>query len=552
MRIPKGIGFTTTKLPVCGISQLTLQRKCNLPLILRGYASSSGLRGEYIERLYDHNARGFMLRLKTGVFEHDTDLQCMFANFQRYIPRLKGCEIVDILELLHSRTMREGDDGVDLVLLLLCEANQRMIDGKRHVFSLKEMHRLFSVLKHIKFNRPSYLITPQQHAVNPSLVSNKAIRTRFNIVTTNTTTSGGNSNAQSAETFENVANLEDIDSCQYQQDQGKGFPCLHEDADETNLRNLPLHHLFQENYKQVTVPVCEVNVGRAPPYMACRECVRNYGRMLDISGHDHLSLLIVLLGRSILKQSLAIRKKHENAVASYMILSSHLNSTVNSHLLGTIMAHYRTAFMRSRSMRNIAIAIQTAKKCKVCCNWLVSGLISRLSDVGNFEELCANESNTATLLVSLNQIITGIIVANHLPISQPRKKLGINIITYLVDHYEQVFLNEKLNQDIVNSTKGNLKLLVDYLSSKGVDISRLLLECDMEKLEAIVADGKVEYLKDFKTSDLHKQVASVLHTLGIDAKEEVYINPHFCDLVAKRTVVEIDGPYHFNTGLNQR
>lgn len=549
----------------------------------RIFHSSHGA-ASYLERLYDIDVKEFLDRLRTCVFESDADFRPMFNNFQRYLRHFRSSEIVEIVEMIHSRNVRENDEGFDLMMLLICEMNERLINSNKTYFSLKQTHRICSVLKHVKFNRPSYLIDTAHHAMaSDSSPYDMGFRvaSSFNWDTECSTTekqqrimdsTKESSQAECTERTSNAANVNivnEAECCKHNQMRYQSASCSqspnmytkmpqamgeHRKHTETDAECPEYHHLlFPQNYREVLVPVCECNVGAISSYYSCQKCCNRYGKLLQISGQDHLALLIVLLGRSIVIQSRAIRKRHENAVTSYLTLSSHFSCTMNSHILGTIMANYLAAFATSKSIRNIAIGLQAAKKCKVRCGVFKKKVIARLADLAEFESLCADERNMSTLLIAFNQIVSGIICTNKLPISQNIKNIGINIVTYLVDNYERIFCNS-IDQDTLKSAKGSAKLLVDYLTEKGVDFSRILLDDDIEKLDAILADGKVEYFKDFKTSDLHKQVASVLSMLGVNYEEEVYINPHFCDVFLRKSnlVLEIDGPYHFCTGINHR
>ncbi|ORM39841.1 uncharacterized protein BXIN_0199 [Babesia sp. Xinjiang] len=485
----------------------------------------------YLERMYDHDVADFMGLLRRGIFDRAEDLRVLFTNFQRYLSQLKAEEFVELLEVLHSRDLRENEERIDIPLIMLCEMNHRILKGNRRLFSLNQTQRLCTVLRHVRFNRPNCLIA-QDEAANGITSNNEDFQHGFKIKR-QTITPEKQSNHYNIST-----------SC--------------ESVQHENLEDEPSsssHCILQHDFQEVLVPVCEVNINNPGNTRACKSCCNKYGDLLQLHGYDQLTLLIVLLGRSIVQQVARVRRRHENAVISYMTLSSHLNCTINSHILRSMLAQQKAALLRTKSMRNIGIVLHMAKKCKVRFGSFKKQILQRLADYNEFKSLAAAERSIPTLLIAFSQIIGGLVDANRLPITKYKKQTGINIIIYLVDNHTKLIQDDCEGiSDAINGVRGSVRLLVSYLTSKGVDLSKIMNEPDLDVLYSITATGNMEYAKDFRTSDLHRQVASVLATLGIETEEEVRIGSHVCDLILRRNkvAVEIDGPYHFNTALNYR
>ncbi|GBE61129.1 RAP domain-containing protein, putative [Babesia ovata] len=497
----------------------------------------------YLERMQEYDVASFLRLLRTGVFDCGDDLRRMFSGFQRYLAHLKAEEFVEMLELFRSRELRESEGGVDLPLLLICEMNRRMLGGQTRLFSLRQCQRICTVMKHMKFNRPSH-ITPGGDGMVASPASDGTAHIQ----------EGTDKMVSSPSDHKDGHPHRTPISCP-NGNEGTDSICTTSESHISCTRASKDVPLFSEDMQEVTVPVCECNVGPSTTPRACAACCAKYGPLLHLPGYDQLSLLIVLLGRSIVLQLSSVRRLHENAVTGYLMLSSHLNCTLNAHILRSIIERHQAALLRSKSLRNIAIALHVAKKCKVRCGGFEKRMRSRLADIGEFEALCAGERHPVALLVALSQLIGSLVSANALPISQEVRQIGINIITYLLDHYDKFFgADSVLDEDVVSSMRGNARLLVDYLESKGVNFERIFLDSDLERLESLIVCGAVDYSKDFRTSDFHRQVGSTLSLLGHDVEEEVRIGAHVCDIVLRNggTVVEIDGPYHFNTSLNER
>ncbi|GIX66337.1 RAP domain protein [Babesia caballi] len=528
------------------------------PVSRRKHQASISTVSRYLETMYDHDVAAFLRLLRTGVFDRSEDLRSMFSGFQRYLAHLRAEEFVELLELLRSHDLRDNDEGADLALLLLCEMNQRMLSGQPRLFSLKQTHRVCAVLRHFKFNRPAYLVAPDERATAaavPSATGGSAPRFEEGFTVVAAADVGGSAGQTSTQADADTHPTEPQSAPATSGMPQSGTPS----KSSHSLGGLPSRHnrprLFHKDFPEVAVPICEANVGSRGPTRACSSCCSRYGQLLHLPGHEQLALLIVLLGRSIVKQAAKVRRRHENAVISYIMLSSHLNCTLNAHILRRILAQHQGAILQSRSLRNIGIVLHASRKCKTRCSALTARLLARLADVGQFEALCAGERNRGALLVAFGQVIGGLIVANALPVSPDVRRVGANIVTYLVDHYEALFgPDAQLDAEVVKGMCGNARLLVDYLASKGVDFARVLLDGDLDRLYELIARGHVDYPKDFKTSDLHRQVASVLALLGLETDEEVRVGAHVCDLALRRggAVMEIDGPYHFNTSLNHR
>ncbi|CDR93729.1 hypothetical protein, conserved [Babesia bigemina] len=496
----------------------------------------------YLERVQEYDVASFLRLVRTGVFDCGDDLRRVFSGFQRYLAHLKAEEFVEMLELFRSRDLRENEEGVDLPLLLICEMNRRMRGGQHRLFSLRQCRRICAALRHMKFNRPSHVTPSSDH---PGPASYGAARIHQ-----------GTDEMGSAPSEHKDGHPHRIPISRRNGSESANSMHTTRDSHYTHTRawndGPPM---FAEDTREVAVPVCECNVGQAALPRACAACCAKYGPLLHLPGYDQLSLLIVLLGRSIVLQLSGVRRLHENAVTGYLMLSSHINCTLNAHILRSIVAQHQAALLRSKSLRNIAIALHVAKKCKVRCGGFERRMRSRLADIGEFEALCAGERHPVALLVALSQLVGSLVTANALPTSREVRQIGINIITYLLDHYDKFFgADAELDADVVSSMRGNARLLVDYLASKGVNFERIFLNGDLERLEALTVCGAVDYSKDFRTSDFHRQVGSTLSLLGHAVEEEVRIGSHVCDIVLRKagTVVEIDGPYHFNTALNER
>ncbi|GFE53597.1 hypothetical protein BaOVIS_010010 [Babesia ovis] len=495
--------------------------------------------------MFDYNVQSFMRLLRDGIFQDDDELRAVFTGFQRYLGHLQPVDIVDILELACNRDIRENDEGIDLVLLLLCEMNHRMLSKNSCMFSLQQTNRICRVLLKMKFNRSTSLIWD----LDRSNIVDAGCNSGFIIGNRNTPTKR-QMQPDSAHIIASIDNDQRLSS--NLDDASNNYLNV-----TSSKSGIPADGVldFLHSSQRVKVPICESVYHLNAEPMACSSCCSKYGQLLQLEGYDHLALLIVLLGRSIVKQINKIKHRHENAVIGYIQLSAHYNTTVNSHFLGTILAQHQAALLCSRSLRNIAIVLQVMKKSKLRTGFLRTRLLARLADKDVFVNLCNREGNVATLLVSFSHLVGGIISNNALTINPDITRLGVNILQYVVQNHERLFnATSETHMAAITGARGNLHMLLMYLRSKYKNLTQHFDSTQLDILDCITASCAAEYSMDFRTSDLHKQVASVLQAVGVETQNEVPIGPHMCDLVLKRkkVVVEIDGPYHFQTALNPR
>eukprot|EP00371_Babesia_bovis_P001675 XP_001610322.1 hypothetical protein [Babesia bovis T2Bo] len=563
---------------------------------IRYYSTGNTLNhvtGAYLENIYDYNAKSYLRLLTKGVFDNDHDIKVLLCDFQRYLTAFNPEELIQLLELLVTRDIRENDQGIDIILILLAEMNRRLLAENDRLFSLKQIYRLSRLLKTTKFNRSTCLLSPEDRVNVRVLHDDVAFGFSINAKNTNTSSLESVNETQSSSIDTHSKNLESNISRTELKDHTlgsirpdvpfneaydkhkidimrRGTSPRHDDGSvsnelgqykspkEDNYHSSSSSSVIYQpealgsisDYRScVVVPVCEINTGITNTYKACQNCVTRYGQLLDLHGYDQMALFIVLLGRSIIKQISHIKRRHENAVIPYLLLSSHYKTAINSHIIGSILSQQQVALARTKSLRNIGIVLDVIRKCKVRASRLRSALVSRLANQRHFNELCSREGNKTTLILSFSHIIMGTVKLNKAPKSTETMPVFYNILKYLLEHPE-LHDEDHIDPDVLQGSLNNVRLLVTYI---GYDhLKQWFRSTEISAIESLLAKARLDYCKDFRTSDLHKQVADVLSTLGIECDQEVTIGSHICDLVLKkrRIVIEIDGPYHFNTTLN--
>ncbi|XP_953739.1 uncharacterized protein TA16950 [Theileria annulata] len=310
----------------------------------------------------------------------------------------------------------------------------------------------------------------------------------------------------------------------------------------------------KESPESSTVPVCSMNFEYNKEVSVCENCKLRYGDLLNLNGSDLSNILMVVLGKSLLLQSKDMRKLHENSVVPYLVLVGNRNSVLCSHLVRRISSVYSKAFLLSNSIHNISILLHTIKRTKTRAFALLKMIVNRLSTKGEIESLLDKESNLHVKLISISQIIQFCINC-HYSYSQFNLKLD-TLIYSILKYVYNIFSGENMEEIIkFPNFVSQLNLLRKSINLERVHLKKLIegseISCFLDSLEHIKPTFAPN---EFKTSNIHSQVDTILKSFNYETLLEHYVCPYIVDIFvpSKNVIIEVDGPYHYSTTINPR
>uniref|UniRef100_A0A3B0MS31 RAP domain containing protein, putative n=1 Tax=Theileria annulata TaxID=5874 RepID=A0A3B0MS31_THEAN len=310
----------------------------------------------------------------------------------------------------------------------------------------------------------------------------------------------------------------------------------------------------KESPETSTVPICSMNFEYNKEVSVCDNCKLRYGDLLNLNGSDLSNILMVVLGKSLLLQSKDMRKSHENSVVPYLVLVGNRNSALCSHLVMRISSVYSSAFLLSNSIHNISILLHTIKRTKTRAFPLLKMIVNRLSTKGEIESLLDKESNLHVKLISISQIIQFCINCHY---SYSQFNLKIDSLIYSILKYVYGIFSGENMEEITKFPNfvSQLNLLKKSINLERVHLKRLIegseISCFLDSLEHIKPTFAPN---EFKTSNIHSQVDTILKSFNYETLLEHYVCPYIVDIFvpSKNVIIEVDGPYHYSTTINPR
>ncbi|UKK00775.2 hypothetical protein MACK_000849 [Theileria orientalis] len=302
-----------------------------------------------------------------------------------------------------------------------------------------------------------------------------------------------------------------------------------------------------------TVPICSCNFEFDKNPVVCKRCKVRYRELLNLNGVDLVTILTVELGKSILKQSNGLRKKNENVLVPYLVMVGNKNCTLCSHIVRRMCIEYQTQFTSTNSIRNTSILLHTIKRTKSRANFLAKRIIKRLSEDGVIESLLDRELSTSAKLVSISQIIQ-FCINTHNNGSKFNKNID-KVLSRSVEYARNLSESGVIELQQYPNCISQLNLLNKSSELERHGLNKLFMQMGLKEfLTGLEQVRPVFSQTDHNTSNTHVQVDNVLKSFNYDTLLEHFINPYLVDIYIplKNAIIEVDGPYHYTTSINER
>ncbi|BAM39525.1 uncharacterized protein TOT_010000980 [Theileria orientalis strain Shintoku] len=302
-----------------------------------------------------------------------------------------------------------------------------------------------------------------------------------------------------------------------------------------------------------TVPICSCNFELDKNPAVCKKCKVRYRELLNLNGVDLVTILTVELGKSILKQSKELRRKNDNALVPYLVMVGSKNCTLVSHIVRRMCVEYQPQFISTKSIRNTSILLHTIKRTKSRANPLAKRIFERLSGDGVIESLLDRELSTSAKLVAISQIIQ-FCINTHYSGSKFNRNLD-TVVARSVEYARNLCESGAIELQQYPNFISQLNLLNRSAELERHGLKRLFTQMGLrEFLTGLEQVRPVFSQIDHNTSNTHVQVDSVLKSFNYETLLEHFISPYLVDIFvpSKNAIIEVDGPYHYATGMNER
>ncbi|UKJ88381.2 hypothetical protein MACJ_000825 [Theileria orientalis] len=301
-----------------------------------------------------------------------------------------------------------------------------------------------------------------------------------------------------------------------------------------------------------TVPICSCNFEFDKNPVVCKRCKVRYRQLLNMNGVDLVTILTVELGKSILKQSSDLRKKNENVLVPYLVMVGNKNCTLVSHIVRRMCIEYQTQFISTKSIRNASILLHTIKRTKSRANPTAKRIIKRLSEDGVIESLLDSELSISAKLVSISQIIQ-FCINTHNNGARFNRDLD-KVVGRSVEYARNLVASGVIDLQQYPNCISQFNLLNKSAELERHELNKLFIQMGLKEFLTGLEQVRPVFSENDKTSNTHVQVDSVLKSFNYETLLEHFINPYLVDIYipSKNTIIEVDGPYHYTTSINER